>query len=616
MTVKGYTGKILQIDLTETTSREYDLPEEVARSVVGGKGLGIKLLTELVAPGTEPLSPENAIMYVTGPLTGTSAPSMRGAVVTLSPLTGMFNDSYFGGHFNQELKYAGFDAVIFTGRAEAPTFVSIEDGTVRFHDASKVWGKDTYETYDMVKEALGDSSYRVSCIGPAGENLIRFALVDGEPHRQAGRCGAGAVMGSKNLKAVAVRGTRAVRVTDADAYREAWATACREIAESDDSQELAEFSTASLLPFSNEYGLFPTRNFTDGHYEKGEKLTAEYHDREVWMRDWACAACPIHCGKMGQVRTGKFAGIICDNVEYETLGLLGGNLDIDDVKDLSYFNQVADKLGLDTISLGAVLSFTVEACDRGLIDAADLGGVTPAFGDTESLVKVAEMIAHREGLGAVLADGVERAAEAIGGEARELAIHIQGLETPAWGPRGSYAMGLAYLTGDRGGCHQRGFPIDYEVDGEWDGKSLADGHHREDRAGVTIWEQNNLAALYSLTICEFGRSGISTPTYVDLLSSATGFDFTEEEFYQAGERIWNMIRQFNLSQGWTQERAVMPPRFREELPNGVLSGHAFLEGDEAALLAEYNAARGWDENGVPTGAKLAELDLPTVKVLK
>ncbi|MEW6524318.1 MAG: aldehyde ferredoxin oxidoreductase family protein [Bacillota bacterium] len=609
----GYMGKILVVDLTRQRSQCHDLPGDIAAQVLGGKGLGAKLLAELVPTGANPLGAENALVYATGPLTGTNAPSMRGCVVTLSPLTGMFNDSYFGGHFSQELKYVGYDALVITGRAPEPVFLSINDGEAGFHPAGEIWGKDTYETYDLVRSRLNDSSYRISCIGPAGEHMVKFALVDCDPHRQAGRCGAGAVMGSKNLKAVAVRGSHPVRVKDPEAFKIAQARACAELRASQATQDLAEFSTVSVMPFSNEYGFFPVRNFTGGQYERAAELFADQHHRDVWMRHWACAGCPIHCGKMGMIRKGKYRGTICDNVEYETVGLLGGNLDISDVSALSYFNQVADRLGLDTISLGAVLSFVVEAYNRGMLSSTALEGLRPAFGALDSLLALTQLIARRQGIGHVLADGVRSAAEHIGQGSSEFAAHIQGLETPAWGPRGSYGMGLAYLTGDRGGCHQRGFPIGYETAGQWEGRQLADGHHLEDRAQVTIWEQNYLAALYSLTICEFGRSGISTSTYLDLLLAATGIRLTDAEFFRAGERIWNAIRMFNLEQGWSQDRAAMPDRFREPLPQGIMKGHRFRPGDEGQLLREYNQARGWDETGRPTEETIRRLGLPDLQ---
>lgn len=614
--MRGYMGRILHVDLDELKSQVWEFPSEVAGLLIGGKGLGIKLLEEMVPPGINPLGPENALIYVTGPLTGTPAPAMRGAVVTLSPLTGMFNDSYFGGHFSQELKYAGYDAVIFTGRAERPTGVRIDDHQVEFFDAAEMWGADTRETYQLVKDHLGDPSYRISCIGPAGENQVLYALVDAEPHRQAGRAGAGAVMGSKNLKAVAVRGTGSIAVEDPRGFRRACLKAMQEIRESEDSRELSLLSTASLVPFSNEYGFFPTRNFQEGRYQKHQGLLAERQDHQIWLRHQACAGCPIHCSKMGRVRGGAYAGLVSDNVEYETLGLLGGNLDLHDVRALAAFNRLADDLGLDTISLGAVLSFSVEAAEKGLISSGDLGGIRPRFGEVEGLMELARMIARREGLGDLLADGVWRAQKELGPQAEELAQHIQRLETPAWGPRGSYAMGLSYLTGDRGGCHQRGFPIAYEVAGEWEGRGLTDGSHLEDKALITVSEQDTVAALYCLIICDFGRSGISQETYLDLYRGATGIELSSEDLSAVGRRIWCLTREFNLAQGWTQDRAEMPPRFRTPLPQGIMAGHKFSRRDEEVLLAEYNQLRGWDEGGVPTRQTAESLQIPYLREMR
>ncbi len=605
--MKGYMGKILFIDLSGLVYWQRELPSQLPQAVIGGKGLGIKLLYDLLPPGTDPLDPANPLIMVSGPLTGTAAPSMRGCLVSKSPANGMFDDSYFGGHFSQEIKYAGYDAVVVTGRASKPVYIVIDDSRVEFKDAAHLWGRDTYYTSDTVKAELGDESFRACCIGPAGENLVRFSLVDCDPHRQAGRGGLGAVFGSKNLKAVAVRGSNGIEIADPEAFLEAVGTANAEIAGSTGTQEFAEFSSISLLPFSNEFGFFPVENFKDGSTSRAESISAAAHESRVWMRHWACAGCPIHCGKMGMIKRGPHAGTVCDNVEYESVGLLGGNLRIHSVENLSFINQTCDKLGLDTISTGGVVGFAIEAFERGLIDSDSTGGLALSFGDHTSILQLIEEIAYRRGLGRILADGVVKAAEALGNGASEFACAIQGLETPAWGPRGSAGMGLAYITGDRGGCHQRGFPIGYETSGSWPRGEMVDGWHVEGKGVLVGWEQNLLAALYSLTICEFGRSGISLDTYRKLLESATGVAMSEKEFLRTGERIWSLIRLFNLREGWSQDSLSMPGRFKEALPSGVMKGHSFSDDDLAAMLADYNAARGWDGDGRPLPGTLAGL---------
>jgi aldehyde:ferredoxin oxidoreductase len=605
----SYAGRILQIDLTSRRHSFVPLPQWAKESLIGGKGFGVKMLLESFKDKAfGPYDPEAPLMYVSGPLTGTMAPSMRGCVVCKSPLTGMFNDSYFGGHFAQEMKYAGYDAMVITGQAQEPSYILIDDESVEIRPAREMWGLDTYETYAWLRKNLGDDGFRISCIGPAGENLVRYAVVDCDPHRQAGRCGAGAVMGSKKLKAVIIRGTGGPRVSDPRGFIEAVREATKEIADSTSSLALANSSSLSLLDFSNTYGFFPTRNFSDGWYEKADPINVGGQSK-LWVRHVGCAGCPIHCSKMVYLPNGQ----VCDNVEYETTGLLGGNLDIADPCDLAEFNELADRMGLDTISLGAVLGFAAEAFKEGLLKSDEWreGGI--AFGNSGGLMALSKDIAHRCGIGDLLAEGLERVTGELGPKSRELGCFIQGLETPAWGPRGSAGMGLAYLSGDRGGCHQRAFPIGYETEGTWLDKPVEDGRSTQGKAEIVAWEQNLLAGLYSLVACEFGRSGISTGSYIKMLNAATGLSYDEKAFFETGERIWTLIRCFNLSQGWTQEsKAKMPPRFRQPLPNGMMKGHVFDEQTEAFLLKEYNSVRGWSASGEPlpgTQARLKVNDL-------
>lgn len=605
----SYAGKVLRIDLTNKRHSSFALPQWAKEDLIGGKGFGIKMLLECIGDrAIHPYDPEAPLMYVSGPLTGTVAPAMRGCVVCKSPLTGMFNDSYFGGHFAQEMKYAGYDAIIITGRAEKPSYIVISDEDVEIRTAEDLWGLDTYETYQWLRKTLRGDNYRISCIGPAGENLVRYAVVDCEPHRQAGRCGAGAVMGSKKLKAVAIKGSGSLRVADPDGFIGAVRESTREIMESTSSQALASSSSLSLLDFSNSYGFFPVKNFSDGWYEKSEQIDVGSQSR-LWVRHQGCAGCPIHCCKMVYLRDGQ----VCDNVEYETTGLLGGNLEISDPHHLAQFNELADRLGLDTISLGGVLGFTAEALKEGLLTSEELKEKKVAFGEAGGFMDLAKDIARRQGIGDLLAEGLERVSEALGPQSRELACFVQGLETPAWGPRGSAGMGLAYLTGDRGGCHQRAFPIGYETEGNWLGTAVEDGRSTKGKAEIVAWEQNLLAGLYSLVACEFGRSGVSTKSYVKMLNAATGLSYDEKRFLETGERIWNLIRCFNLSQGWSQEsKAKLPARFRQPLPNGIMKGHAFDQETEAFLLREYNAVRGWSVEGEPVSSTRTRLKLEDI----
>jgi aldehyde:ferredoxin oxidoreductase len=602
----GYMGRILFIDLSRQEFWTQETQEEMKKMYIGGKGFGIKLLYDLTPPGIEPFDERMPIIFVSGPLTGTFAPSMRGCVVSKSPLNNMFDDSYFGGHFIQEIKYAGFDAIVLTGKSAEPVYLIIKEGTVEFNDAKHVWGLDTYATYEKLKK--GDlKQAKICCIGPAGENLVKYALIDCDFHRQAGRGGLGAVMGAKRLKAILVLGSEGVTIHDkANFIREAIsAYDCLK----ENTKELAEYSTLGSIGFANEFGYFPIENYEYGSSEKVKGIDYPEHQKNNWLRHNACAACPIHCGKIGKIRTGRYKGTLVDNVEYETAGLMGGNLGVFNVNDLVYLNYLCDRLGLDTISTGGVLGFLVDAYKHNKISSKHLNGIKPEFGDLPSFEKLICDIAYRRSIGDILAEGVAEASKVLGEECYTYAVHIQGYETPAWGPRGSEGMAIAFLTGDRGGCHQRAFPVIYEATGNYKDRRIEDGRSQKDKHIIVIEEQNLLAALYSLTICDFARSGIDTEKYLRLLDYCTGIQLTKQDFLKTGERIWNLIRMYNIREGWVQELSYLPVKFRKPLPNGLMAGHCFSEYHEQQLLKLYNEARGWDEKGVPSEQKLEELGL-------
>jgi len=608
----GYVGKILHLDLSKggaISKRPLDM--HMAKKFLGGKGFGAKLLYDMLELNTDPYAPNNPLLYCTGPLTATLAPCNRYCIVTKSPLTGLFSDSYAGGDFGQELKYAGYDVVIVTGKAEEPVYIWIDDGEVEVRSADHLWGMDTYEMYDALKKELGDETVKISCIGPAGEKMVRFALVDCHPHRQAGRCGTGAVMGSKNLKAIAVRGSGEVNVADSKAFEEAVKAAFEEIGKSPDSQAYQRGGTPSFVPFANEQSLFPTRNFQDGSFEKAENLEDKNQRENLWLRDFGCFACPIHCSKIGMIRRGRFSGTVVDIIEYETTGLLGGNCAVGDVDALAYAALLCDKLGIDTISTGNIIGFAMECYEKGILTKEDTGGLELNFGNWESQIKLIERIACREGIGNTLAEGVMRASKIIGKGAEGIAVHIKGMEAPAWGPRGSPAMGLALATSDRGCDHERAWPLSYEILGcAWPFGGPLDRLTIEGKAAVVKWEQDHLAALYSLVVCEFSRSGISNDTYARLVSAATGWRMDYNELLRYGERIWNLIRLFNIREGISRkDDASLPKRFKEPLSSGPAKGHRFTDEEFNKMLDDYYSTRGWDAEGKPKKEKLVELEL-------
>ena len=618
-------NKILQVDLSTNTIKTMSLPEEMIDNYIGGKGFGARLLYDFLPPKTHPLAKENLLMFMTGPLTGTMAPAMRGCVVTKSPLTNTFLDSYFGGSFSPEIKYAGYDGIIIKGRAKHPVYLFVNDNHVEIKDARKLWGMDTIEANHAVKAELGDDTVKVVTIGQAGENQIPFSLICCEYNRQAGRGGAGAVMGSKNLKAVAVRGTQIVTVNDPKKFISACKRAEQDLKKSEDVQELKAYGTSSAIHFSNDNGLFPHKNYSHGTYDKASNLANQGQAKHLWLASSACMGCPIRCSKMGAVRTGRYKGIITDMVEYETAALLGANLDISDVRAVAHLARLCDRFGMDTMSTGGILGFAMEAGEKGIlgkytnlghqqnhkIDHTRNHEIKLKFGNVQAAEHLIRVIAEKKGwLGTLLGKGVKAAAEKLGPQARAIAVHVKGMEAPAWGPRGASGMGLAIMTADRGACHQRALPVMEEVGGvPFKGKTLEPTAIKE-KAELVFCLQNYLAGTDTLVKCDFGGLGIQASTYAALLSAATGKEIPAEKFDMVGERIWNLTRMFNLREGLNLNDETLPKRFVDEpLPDGPHKGHRISKSDMDYMKQDYYQIRGWDHLGIPLDITLQRLGI-------
>ena len=600
------TNKLLIIDLSRQTHETFMVPEHLRDEFIGGKGYGAKLLSDWLAPGTDPLGKDNIIMFLTGPLTGTAAPAMRGCVVTRSPLTGIFLDSYFGGSFAPEIKYAGYDGIIIKGKAEKPSYIAVFDSKIEIRDARSLWGADTLETCRRIKKELGDNSIKTATIGPAGENQVLYSLICCEYNRQAGRGGAGAVMGSKNLKAVAVRGTGIIRVHDVNRFRTACRTALEELDKSSEIQGFRTSGTASSIEYANASGLLPHKNYRYGTFSKASKIGEKGQAKHLWLGASACMGCPIHCSMTGAVRTGKYRGIVTDIIEYESASLMGSNLNISDIRAIAHLVRLCDLYGLDTMSTGGAIGFAMEACEKGLIQPPE--GISLCFGNIEAAEYLIHSIAAKaDELGRILSQGVKKAACLTGGNACDIAVHIKGLESPAWGPRGVSGMGLAIMTADRGGCHQRGFTVGYELEGQWQGTGL-DPVSPEHKAEMVVHLQNYSAGTDTLVKCDFGSFGISPETYVKLLKAATGRQYPNDIFTTTGEKIWNLVRMFNLRNGLDPAEDTLPRRFTEEkLPDGPAMGHCISKKDMAYMKKEYYNLRGWDKKGVPMDKTLKRL---------
>ncbi len=605
----SYMGKLLWVDLSGRNFRVTETPERLQSDFVGGKGFGAKLLHDLTAAGLDPFSPQCPLMFLTGPLTATAAPAMRACVVTKSPLTGTFLDSYFGGRFGPEIKYAGYDGIIITGRAEKPVYLWISDEAVQFRSAEGIWGEDALAANERIKKDLDEPEAMVVTIGQGGENRVPFALISCEYNRQAGRGGAGAVMGAKNLKGIAVKGSGLVKVHDLSAFQKACCQAHAAIAESEVCKTLTYGGTSTSVAWASEAGVLPHRNYAEQVDARAGRLGDEGQYKHLFLGKAACFGCPIRCSQMGAVRTGKYAHFITDIVEYESAALMGSNLDIHDIRAVAHLVKLCDRYGIDSMSAGGVIGFAFEAARNGAIQEPD--GIKLDFGSVEGAqYLISAMALQEDELGRLLSQGVKRASEILGGNTDAYAQHVKGLESPAWGPRGTPGMGLAYMTADRGGCHQRGFMIGYEVGGETYNGRPVQAHTLSGKAEILKDRQDYLSGTDALVKCDFAAFGISPQVYADLFTAATGRPVGPGFFNELGERIWNQTRLFNLREGFSQKDDRLPRRFVEEaLSSGPHKGQRISEEDMDFMRNDYYRVRGWDEQGRPTGQTLDRLGL-------
>jgi aldehyde:ferredoxin oxidoreductase len=601
----GYTGKFLIIDLEHQSHHQEDIDLKSAVQFIGAKGLGAKLLFDRLPKGTDPLSPENMLMFTTGPLTGTSAQtSGRGTVVTKSPLTGLFLDSHFGGFFAAEMKKAGWDIISFTGQSKKPVYVTIKDDDITFKDASELWGEECLKTHNWLLKREG--KVKTAVIGPAGEHVVKFSAITIDGHRHAGRGGPGAVMGFKKVKAVAIAGSGTIPLHDPEAFRKTSQQVVRKIRENDFVPLRRKYGTPYWVQLINSEGFIPTRNYQEGYFEHGEAINAETMQKSIVDGSGACYNCIIACWNKSSIKKGPHKGVSLVGPEYETIALMGSNLGMHSIEEVAYLNERCNELGLDTISLGGVLGFAIEAYRKGVLSKKDVDGID--WGKTEELAKLTSDIAFRKtDVGNILADGVKIAAEKLGNHAEKFAVHVKGMEIPGYDPRGTFGMGLAYATSDRGACHQRAWTVKPELyDPELKRFSF------EKKASIVKEVQDERAVFFSLVLCDFAP--ISEEDCVDLLNHATGFSHTVESYLLAGERIWNLIRLFNLREGLDPSEDTLPPRiFEESFTQGPAKDIHLTEREFQQSLQEYYALRGWDKQGIPTSPKLKELGLSSYK---
>jgi aldehyde:ferredoxin oxidoreductase len=599
----GYTGNTLIIDLENQSSSVEKTDLEDAKYFIGAKGLGAKILFDRLLPKIDPLSKENILIFTTGPLTGTSVQtSGRGTVVTKSPQTSLFVDSHFGGFFAMEMKKAGFDIIIINGKSDKPVYIVINNNNIEFKDASKIWGMECFKTHEYLQKIEGNS--RTALIGPAGENLVKFSSITFDGHRHAGRGGTGAVMGSKNLKAIIVKGTQKIPIHNIEGYKKRTKEVLKQIKENDFVPKRRKFGTPYWVDVINKEGFIPTKNYQEGFYEKGNKINAETMQNKIVDKGGACFNCVIACWNKSSIKSGPFKGISLVGPEYETIALMGSNLKISSIEAVAYLNSRCNELGMDTISLGGVLGFAIEAYEKGIISDIDINGNKIGWGKSKELGKLIEDIAYRKTkIIEILGEGVKNAAKKLGKDSNNFAVHVNGLEIPGYDPRGTFGMGLAYATSDRGACHQRAWTVKAELyDPELERYSF------KDKAQIVKDVQDERAAFFSLVLCDFAP--ISIENCVDMWNLSTGFNHTVKSYLECGERIWNLVRLFNLREGHNTSDDKLPERlFNEPFTKGPAKGIVLKKDEFNKSLQEYYMIRGWNKKGIPTIKKLKELGL-------
>jgi len=599
----GYTGNILNVDLKKHSTSFEKTNLSDAKNFIGAKGLGAKILFDRLKKETDPLSPENILMLTTGPLTGTIAQtSGRGTVITKSPQTGLFVDSHFGGVFAAEMKRAGWDIIIIKNRAKDPVYLVIRDDNVDFKDASKLWGKECLDTHNALQEKEG--RIKTAVIGPAGENLVKFSAITIDGHRHAGRGGSGAVMGSKNLKGIALSGSNKIPIHNEDEFRKKAKDVLKQIQENDFVPKRRKFGTPYWVKPINEEGFIPTRNFQEGRFEFAKEINADTMQERIVDGGGACYNCIIACWNKSSIKSGPFKGIKMIGPEYETIALMGSNLGMKSIEDVAYICNVCNELGMDTISLGGVLGFAIEAFEKGIITKEDLNDNSIGWGKPKEIAKLINDIAYRRGeVADILAEGSKIASEKLGKGSNDFAVHVNGLEIPGYDPRGTFGMGLAYATSDRGACHQRAWTVKAELY-----SPDLERFSFKDKAQIVKDVQDERAAFFSLVLCDFAP--ISVENCVDMWNFSTGFDHTVQSYLECGERIWNLVRLFNLREGHNPSNDTLPERiFKDSFTKGPVKGVHIKRDEFEKSLQEYYSIRGWNDNGIPTKKKIKELGL-------
>jgi len=615
-------SKILRINLSNKTTHEETVPEEDLRKYIGGRGLAAKILFKELKPGIDPLGPENKLVFAVGVLEGSMAPgTSRYGVFAKSPQTGIWGEAHAAGSLGIELRNSGYVAIVIESASPTPVYASMKDSQVTINDASELWGKPTGQTEDKIKAEIGEPKAVVASIGIAGENLVNYASVISERHRAAGRCGLGAVMGSKKLKAVAVRGTGKLQVANVERLRKLiqtyvknWRTRGR----SDWIKDLGKDGTDGGLESLNEEGLLPTKNFREGTFEYAEDITGETMTKTILVGRQTCPGCPIGCMRKVAVKDGPYAPVVPEygGPEYETVGSFGSTCCVKDLKAIAKANMLCNMYGVDTISAGVSIGFAMECFERGIITTKDTGGIDLTWGNADAMVKLVEDIAYKRGFGATLALGTRRMAEKFGQGSEKYAVHVKGLEIPMHEPRGKKGVGLSYATSNRGACHLQS---EHDPSFEEENFDPAIGitekisRYSTERTKVdyVIKAENFYFALSdSLIMCKFAGVGYKTRQFIQVIKAVTGWNVGADELMKTGERIFNLCRAFNVREGITRKDDRLPERIAEPATTGPTRGQALDATTLGLMLDNYYEIRGWDKaTGIPTRSRLEELGL-------
>jgi len=601
------TGRVLRVNLTSGKISTKPVPEEIAAEFIGGRGYGIRYLYDEIAPGIDPLGEDNKLLMLNGPLAGTAAQAVsRWMTVTKSPLTGAFARSVCGADFGAWLKFAGYEVVIVEGKAEKPVYVHVTPDGGQILDASEIWGRDTKETQAWLTQQHGRNT-RTACIGPAGENLVKYAAVVSD-RRTAGRCGTGTVMGSKNLKAVAITASRKLYLADPAAYEKLAKEQVKMLLDNEGFQNHKEWGTTATQDITNEIGIYPVRNFRYGQQLKYKEIIGSEY-RKFRTGDMGCYSCSARCGKVHTVTSGTYAGAHSEGPEYESIWAFTGPIESNSIEASIAADQLCDDLGLDTISTGGCIGFAYELYEKGLLKKSDIDGMELDYGKHEPMIALIKKIAAREGIGDLLAEGVMRVAQKIGNNSDVYAIHVKGLELPAYEPRGAKSQGYNYITANIGASHCYGYaaqdvfgaPFPHPTD-----------RFSEENADVVIFNQDGTASKETGICCGFSGGWGWSELFGKLLAAARGIDKFADDAYlnRVGDRIFNLERAFNIREGFWRKQDTFPQRIlTEPLHTREAPGEGQIVGHQDEFLNKYYQLRGWSRDGIPTEKKLKELGL-------